>query len=200
MFLGSTFAGEQNLVPNGDFSAKDPLKGWRIDFPYQSQYVDNVKYMKVVNKLGRNCLEMDLPPGVAGNQGGKVETALIPCVPGATYRAEVDVLQWDFLAKLHAEAYTTDPRENGQQGTSIFVIPAKDGETSKVMGFRAQFPDIKGSKEWQKATREFTLPMTFKVAGVECKPEFIVIKAVAWAGSMAAGKSYFANFRLYRVK
>ena len=49
-------------------------------------------------------------------------------------------------------------------------------------------------------SREFTLPAKCDVAGKECPPEFIVLKAVSYAATMNAGKSYFTNFRLVKVK
>ncbi|MEI6083414.1 MAG: hypothetical protein WCS70_03845 [Verrucomicrobiota bacterium] len=200
LLLGAAHA-QQNLVPNGDFTGPDPLKSWRIDFPYQSRYVKNAGYMKVVSQAGRKCIELNLPPGVAGNEGGKVETAFIPAVPGATYRASIDCLTWDFGAKLHAEAYTTDPRPDGKQNTSLFVIPGTNGAPGKVMCYRAQFPDPPGhGRQWSTITREFTLPASIKVAGKDCPPEFIVLKVVAYAGTMEAGKSYFTNFRLDKIK
>jgi hypothetical protein len=193
--------GESNLIPNGDFTGPDPLQGWRIDFPYQSRYVKNVTYLKAVTQLGRKCIELALPAGVAGNEGGKVETALIPAVPGAAYRAEIDCLTWDFGARIHAEAYTTDPRPGGKQDTSLFVIPGTNDAPGLVMCYRAQFPEPPGrGKQWSTIKREFTLPPTVKVAGTDCPPEFIVLKVVAYAATMESGKSYFTNFRLYRVK
>src|SRR5262249_49116801 len=154
----TALAADQNLIPNSDFSAADPLKGWRYDFPYQSQYVKNHDFIKPATQLGRKCVEMDLPPGVAGNQGGKIETALVPAVPGATYRVEIDCLTWDFGARLFAEAYVTDPRPEGKQGQSIFVIPGSNGEPNKVMCQRFQLPEAPASgKRWSTVTREFTV-------------------------------------------
>ena len=199
--LAGRAGAQQNLIPNGDFSAKDPLKDWRIDFPHQSQYEKNASYIKPATQLGRPCVEVALPPGLAGNQGGKVESALVPAVPGATYKVAVDCLTWSFSAKVHAEAYVTDPRPNGRQGTSIFVIPATNGIPARVMAWRAQVSDPPaGGKKWATVSREFTLPATVTVAGKECKPEFLVLKAVVYAATMDAGQSYFTNFRLYRVK
>lgn len=201
LLLVGTAHAQQNLIPNCDFSGPDPLKGWRIDFPHQSRYVKNASYIKPVTQNGRKCVEVSLPPGVAGTEGGKVETALIPCVAGGTYRAEIDTMTWDFGAKLHAEAYTTDPRPGGQQDTSLFIIPGTNGAPCKVMVARWQFPAAPGhSKKWSTTTREFTVPKTWKVAGKDCVPEWIVLKAVFYAGTMEAGKSYVTNFKLYKIK
>ena len=190
-----------NLIPNGDFSAKIPLQGWRIDFPYQSQYEQNATYCRVTTQLGRKCIEISTPPAVIANQGAKVETALVPAVGGATYRAEVDCLGWDYCIKVYAEAYVTDPRVDGKQGQSIFVIPGANGVPNKVMCWRGQFTDPpRAGKTWTTATREFTLPVTMKVAGKECKPEWLTLKVIVWAPSAITGKSFFANFRLDRTK
>jgi len=195
--VGAAFA-QQNLIPNSDFSAKEPLQGWRIDFPYQGQYVHNAEYCRVTTQLSRKCLEISTPPDVIANQGAKVETLLVPAVGGASYRAEVDCLGWDYCVKVFAEAYVTDPRPDGKQGQSIFVIP---GTPNKVMCWRGQFTDPPSAgKKWTTATREFTLPASMKVAGKECKPEWLTIKVVVWAASAITGKSYFTNFRLYRTK
>ena len=201
--LGVTGAvlAEQNLIPNGDFSATDPLKGWRIDFPHQGQYVENVKYCQVTTQLGRKCIEISCPPAVIANQGAKVETILVPVTGGASYRAEVDCLGWDYSVKVFAEAFVTDPRPDGKQGQSIFVIPGSNGVPAKVQCWRAQFTDPPtAGKKWLTATREFTLPPTVKVGGKECKPEWLSLKVVVWATTAITGKSYFTNFRLYRTK
>ena len=192
---------QQNLIPNGDFSATDPLKGWRTDFPYQGQYVENAQYCRITTQLGRKCIEISCPPAVIAAQGAKVETVLVPAVGGATYRAEVDCLGWDYCVKVFAEAYVTDPRPDGKQGQSIFVIPGTNGMPCKVMCWRAQFTDPPSAgKKWFTATREFTLPTTMKVATKECKPEWLTVKVVVWAASAITGKSFFTNFRLYRTK
>ena len=200
LIVGTALA-QQSLIPNGDFSATEPLQGWRIDFPYQGQYVENAHYCRVTTQLGRKCIEISPPPAIIANQGAKVETVLVPAVGGATYRAEVDCLGWDFNVKVFAEAYVTDPRPEGKQGQSIFVIPGTNGAPCKVQCYRAQFTDPPGAgKTWMTATREFTLPATMKVAGKECKPEWVTLKVIVWAASAITGKSYFTNFRLYRVK
>ena len=196
--LAGAAPAQQNLISNCDFSAAIPLQGWRIDFPYQGQYVHNAEYCRVTTQLGRKCLEISTPPDVIANQGAKVETLLAPAVGGASYRAEVDCLGWDYCVKVFAEAYVTDPRSDGKQGQSIFVIP---GSPNKVMCWRGQFTDPPSAgKKWTTATREFTLPAMMKVAGKECKPEWLTIKVVVWAASPITGKSYFTNFRLYRTK
>ena len=195
--------GQQNLIPNCDFSAKEALQSWRIDFPYQSQYVENAQYCRVTTQLGRNCLEISTPPIVIANQGGKMETALIPAVGGASYHAEVDCLGWDYNVKVFVEAYTTDPRPDGYQGHSLFVIPGTNGAPCKVMCWRGQFTDLPHSgalKTWSTATRDFTLPATMKVAGKDCKPEWLTLKVVVWAASAITGKSYFTNFRLFQTQ
>jgi len=97
--------------------------------------------------------------------------------------------------------YTTDPRPAGTQGQSIFVIPGTNGTPCKVMCYRAQFTDPPAAgKKWTTATREFTVPAVVKVAGKECKPEWVTLKVVVWAASAITGKSYFTNFHLYRSK
>ena len=192
---------QPSLIPNGDFSAPEPLKGWRIDFPYQSQYSNNVTYCRITTQLGRKCIEISCPPDIIANQGAKVETGLVPVTGGASYRAEVDCLGWDYCVKVFAEAYVTDPRPEGKQGQSIFVIPGSNGAPCKVQCYRAQFTDPPpAGKKWFTATREFTLPATMKVAGKECKPEWVTLKVVVWAASAITGKSYFTNFRLYRTQ
>ena len=130
-----------------------------------------------------------------------METVLVPAVGGASYRAEVDCLGWDYCVKVFAEAYVTDPRSDGKQGQSIFVIPGTNGVPNKVMCWRGQFIDPPSAgKKWTTATREFTLPALMKVAGKECKPEWLTLKVVVWAASAIQGKSFFTNFRLYRTQ
>jgi len=208
-FGSATSAPGGNLVPNGNFSDKTPLKFFRYDFPYQDFYVDNVKYVKQVNQGGKNCAELSLPAGIAGNQGGKIETALIPAEPGATYRAEVSCMTCDFSAKIHAEAYAEDPRPDAQRTaeeskgvkTTILRIPPMDGHKALVMIYRSQFIDPPGnSKKWDVVKREFTIPMDYRVAGEDVKPAFITIKATVYGATMNAGKSYFTDFKLVKIK
>ena len=69
-----------------------------------------------------------------------------------------------------------------------------------MMCYRAQVPSPPGnSKSWTSASRDFTVPQTVVIAGKEQKPEFISVKVVNYGATMAAAKSYFANFRLFRV-
>jgi len=200
-WLAGVAAGGENLLPNGTFGGKDPMAGWLTSFPDEAWYRDNGKYVKIAPVQapgGRRAVLMDLAAGIAGNQGGKIESVPVPVVPGAHYKIEVDCMTWDFGAKLHAEAWTADPHP--EQKRTIFRRAPADGRPALMMCYRAQLPDPPGNaKEWSTTGREFTVPLTVKVAGQEQKPQFITVKAVVYAGTMSAGKSYFANFRLTRV-
>jgi len=190
--------GEKNLLPNGNFEGKEPLKGWLTAFPDEAFYKDNAPYVKMAEAGGRRAVMLDLPPGIAGNQGGKIESVPVSVEPGATYRIEVDCMTWDFSAKLHAEAWTTDP--NPGQKRTIFRRAPAGGRPALIQCYRAQIPSPPGnSKVWSTAQREFTVPKTVVVAGKEQAPEYISVKAVSYGATMNAGKSYFANFRLYRL-
>ena len=118
---------QQNLVPNPGFTDPTALKGWRYDFPYQDWYKKNAGYIRETTMGGKKCVEISLPPGIAGNEGGKIETALIPAEPGATYYAEVECLLPEFSAMLHAEAYAVDPRDDALR---------KEAEATKASGKR----------------------------------------------------------------
>ena len=197
--LSLTASAQTNLVPNGDFSAADPLAGWRIDFPYAQPYIKNKNYLSVTTQNARKCVLINLPPRVAGNEGGKIESAFIKAEPGATYRVEIDCLTWDFKAKTFVEAWIIDPKPIPQPDK--FRVPAMDGHPPLLTVYRAQIPDPKGdSKTWQTVSREFTLPKTTKVAGKDVPPEYLTLKAFSYKGTQEAGKSYFANFRLYKIK
>ena len=190
---------QTNLVPNGDFSAVPPLAHWRIDFPYAQPYIKNKSYISATSQNGRKCVQIDLPPGVAGNEGGKVESAFIKAEPGATYRVEIDCLTWDFNAKTFVEAWMTDPAPIPQPDK--FRIPATADQPPRLTVYRAQIPDPKGqSKNWQTVSREFTLPKTTRVGGKDLAPEWLSLKAYTYAATPNGGKSYFANFRLYKIK
>ena len=191
---------QTNLIPNPKFSdAKNPLRGWRTAFPYEPWYVDNAGYVKPATEQGKTCALVDLPPGIAGNQGGKIESAFVKAEPGATYRVEVDCMTWDFGAKLHAEAWTHDPKPVDKPDK--FRVPASDGQPALVMCYRAQIPDPPpGAKTWSTTGREFTLPQTVVVAGEEQKPEFLTVKAVVYAATPKGGRSFFTNFRLVKLK
>lgn len=203
-----TALAQQNLIPNWNFADPVPLKGWRVDFPYQDWYAKNVTYVKQTTMTGKKCAVLELPPGIAGNEGGKIETALVPAIPGATYRAEVEALLPDFSAKVHAEAYAIDPRTEvvrkdvESKGTKITImrIPEMDGHPPLVMIYRAQFPDPAKGSAWAKVQKEFTIPRTWKIGAQNVPPAFLTIKAFTYEATMGAGKAYFTNFKLVKIK
>ena len=200
VFGGSAFA-QQNLVPNGDFSAANPLETWRIDFPYAQPYRKNKDYVKAVPAPQRagKCVLIDLPPKVAGNEGGKIESAFLPAEPGATYHVEIDCLTWDFSAKTFVEAWIDDPAPIPQ--ADKFRVPPGNGHPALLTVYRAQVPDPKSkSKTWETVSRDFTLPKTVRVGGKDIAPQYLTLKAYTYQGTWDAGKSYFANFRLYKIK
>jgi len=203
LFLTASLAsgGGKNLLPNGGFEGKEPLHGWLTVFPDEEFYKDNGPYVKLApagEVGGRKAVVLDLPPGIAGNQGGKIESVPVPVEPGATYHVEVDCMTWELSAKIHAEAWTSDPHP--EQKRTIFRRAPADGRPALMMCYRAQVPSPPGnSKVWTPAGRDFTVPKTVVVAGKEQKPEFISVKAVNYGATMGAGKSYFANFRLFRL-
>jgi hypothetical protein len=137
-----------------------------------------------------------------------METALIPAVPGATYHAEVEALLPDFSAKIHAECYAVDPRDEDERketeskGTKISImrIPEGDGHPPLVMIYRKQFPDPPKGKSWARVSTDFTLPMEWDIAGEPAKPAFLVIKAFTYEGTQNAGRAYFTNFKLFKTK
>jgi len=194
-------AGGGNLLPNGSFEGNDPLRGWLTVFPDEAFYKDNGPYVKMApsgEAGGRRAVMLDLPAGIAGNQGGKLESVPVPVVPGATYHVEVECMTWDLSAKVHAEAWSSDPHP--EQKRSIFRRAPADGRPALMMCFRAQVPSPPGnSKIWTTASRDFIVPKSVVVAGKDQAPEFISVKVVNYGATMGPGKSYFANFRLVRV-
>ncbi|KAB2642275.1 MAG: hypothetical protein DVB26_03200 [Verrucomicrobia bacterium] len=193
--------GEKNLLPNGGFEGKDALHGWLTVFPNEEFYQANGPYVKLAppgEVGGRRAVLLDLPPGIAGNQGGKLESVPVPVEPGATYHIEVDCMTWDLSAKIHAEAWSSDPHP--EQKRTIFRRVAADGRPALMMCYRAQVPSPPGnSKVWSRAGRDFTVPKTVVVAGKDQQPEFISVKVVNYGATIGPGKSYFANFRLFRL-
>lgn len=191
----------KNLLPNGGFEGKDPLQGWLTAFPDEAFYKGNAPYVKMAppgEVGGRKAVMLDLPAGIAGNQGGKIESVPVAVEAGATYHIEVDCMTWDFSAKIHAEAWSTDPRPD--QKRTIFRKAPADGRPALIMCFRAQVPSPPGnSKIWTTAGRDFTVPKTVVVSGKDQKPEYLSVKVLSYGATMAAGKSYFANFRLLRL-
>lgn len=200
--LAVAAAAGDNLLPNGSFEGKNPLEGWLTSFPDEAWYRDNGKYVKVAPVQapgGRRAVVFELAPGIAGNQGGKIESVPVPVVAGGRYKVEVDCMTWDFGAKIHAEVWAVDPRPD--QKRTIFRRAPSAGRPALIMCYRAQVPDPPGGgKEWSTTGREFTVPATVKVSGQQQVPQFVSVKAVVYAATMSAGKSYFANFRLTRVE
>ena len=198
----SASGGDKNLLPNGGFEGKDALHGWLTVFPDEEFYKDNGPYVKLAppgEAGGRRAVLLELPPGIAGNQGGKLESVPVPVEPGASYHVEVDCMTWDLSAKIHAEAWSSDPHP--EQKRTIFRRAPAGGRPALMMCYRAQVPSPPGnSKIWSSAGRDFTVPKTVVVAGKEQQPEFISVKVVNYGATMGAGKSYFANFRLFRLE
>ena len=197
-----------NLIPNWNFSDPVPLKFYRYDFPYQEAYVKNKGYISQVEFEGKKCAKIDLPPGVAGNEGGKIETALVPAVGGATYRVEVSALLTKFFAKPVGYVYAEDPRDEITRKdteakgpiVSLERIPEGDGRKPLIAIFHAQLPDPQGGGKWNKVEREFTVPPDGIIAGKPVKPVLMLIKARTGGATMEAGASYFTDFKLIKVK
>jgi hypothetical protein len=193
-----------NLIPNWEFSDRtNPLATWRIDFPYQGKYVKNASYVKISDTVRDGdapAVELDLPKGVAENEGGKIETALIKIEAGATYRASVDVMTYDLAAKFFVELYALDPTPPG--APSLDRIPAREGMPALVKCYRADFDDPKvRSKSWVTMKRDFTVPAMVMIAGKPEQPTYAEIKAWGlseWVGG--SGKVYFSKFVLTKIK
>jgi len=199
---------QTNLIPNPSFSDPAPLKSYRVDFQYQDWYKKNVTYLSQGEIGGKKCAVISLPPGIAGNEGGKIETALVPAEPGATYRVEVSAYLPDFSAKIHCECYAVDPRtdlvraDEESKGVRVTIarMPAMNGLPALVQIYRAQLPDPAKGNKWSKVEREFTLPMDWKAAGKTVKPAYLTIKAYTYEATMGAGKAYFTDFKLFKIK
>jgi hypothetical protein len=203
-FPAPAAAETNNLIPNWEFGDRtNPLATWRIDFPYQGSYVKNASYVKLSDTVRDGdtpAVELDLPKGVAENEGGKVETALVKIEPGATYHASVDVMTFDLAAKFYVEVYALDPTAPG--APSLDRIPARDGLPALVKCYRAGFDDPKPkSKSWVTAKRDFTVPAMAMIAGKPEPPMYAAIKAwglAEWVGG--SGKVYFSKFVLTKIR
>lgn len=201
-------AAEPNLIPNWNFADPTPLKSFRYHYPGQEQYVTNGKFVSQKVMLGKKCAELDLPAGVAETQGAKIETALVPIEPGATYHVEVNCLRWDYTAKIFVNVYAADPRSEELQkemdgkGRRITIarIPAGDGHPALDNIYNAPLPDLKGdAKQWVKVERDFVAPAEWTIYKTKVKPSLASIKVVV-IGGHAAGKSYYTDFKLVKIK
>ena len=156
-------------IPNGDVS--DPtLKGFRFryDSPpnQQEQYVGNHKWVKSGVVQGRKCVMIQAPASVLAIQTAKVESALVPVEPGATYRYDVDYCVDKTQTKMWAETFVVDPRpdrvreeeESKGKKVSIMRFSPENGMPAIIMVHRAQAPDLPGVASWGTATKEFTIP------------------------------------------
>ena len=207
-FGDSAQAKTGNLIPNWNFSDPVPLKFYRYDFPYQEAYTKNKDYVSQVEFEGKKCAKIDLPPGVGGNEGGKIETALVPAIPGATYKVEVSALLTKFFAKPVVYVYAEDPRDEitrkdtEAKGPTVSLerIPEGDGHKPLIAIFHAQLPDPQGGGKWNKVEREFVVPPAGIIAGKPVKPVLMLIKARTGGATMEAGTSYFTDFKLTKVK
>jgi hypothetical protein len=204
----SSACAQQNLIPNWNFASVAPLKSWRVDFPSQDGFKHNVTCVKQARMEGKRCAAIELPSGLAEHERAKLETALVPAVPGATYRVEAEALLPDFGAKIQAEAYAADPRDEGTRkdgdgkGAKVVGsrIPEGDGHPALVMVYRVPLPELERGGRWDKVEREFTLPVSGMVAGRPAKPLFLIVKALTGEVPQSAGRGYFTDFKLFKVK
>ncbi len=203
-FPAAAIAETHNLVPNWDFSDRlNPLNGWRIDFPYSEVYRANASYMKISDSVRDGdtpALVADLPPGIADNQGARVESGFIKIVPGASYHSSVDVMTYDLAAKIYVEVYALDPSEPGPP--SIDRVPAMNGMPALVKCYRAVFPNPPDqSKAWFTDKSDFTVPTQAIILGKPAPPVYATVKAVIlsnWVGGK--GKIYLSKFVLTKTK
>lgn len=203
--LLATSARAQNLVPNWNFGNPTPLKSWRVDFPTQETFRKNAGCVKQATVEGMRCAVLEVPAGTAS---AKIETALVPAVPGATYRVEAEVLLSDSPATIRAEAYGVDPRDEAGRSaveskpgrSAPATIAEGDGHPPLVLTFQAPLPEPAKEAKWAKVEREFTLPATSDVAGRPVKPIFLLVRAAARGSPLKTGKACFTNFKLIKVK
>lgn len=196
----------QNLVPNPDFNAPgNPLKEWRIDFPYEQPYAKNAGYVKVspdAKQGSANVVEITLPKAVAENEGGKIESAFIKAQPGATYRASVDCLTGDFSAMVYVDAYA--PVEHPPAQPVKGLVPAHDGLPALIQIYRKQFPVPPAtSKTWTTEKAEFKLPEKWVVEGKPVPPAYVAFRVFVFSATTATvpnGKAYFTHFQLSASK
>ncbi len=194
-----------NLIPNWNFSDRtNPLKTFRLDFPYQGAYVKNAGYFKIsptVRDGDAPAVEADLPKGVAENEGGKIESALVKIEPGASYHVSVDVMTNELAAKVFVEVYALDPTSS-PIGASIDRIPAGDGLPALVKCYRAGTDDPpKKVKSWVTVKRDFTVPTQAIILGKPAPPVYAAVKAWGMATEVGGhGAIYFSKFVLTKTK
>ena len=194
LVLSSALAADgPNLLPNGSFEGKDPLHGWLTVFPDEAFHKDNGQHVKMTpsGEGGRRrAVMLDLPAaGIAGNQGGKLESVPVPVEAGATYHEEVECMTWDLSVKMHAEAWSHDPHP--EQKRTIFRRAPVDCRPALMMYFRAQVPSPPGnSKVWTTANRDFTVPKYVVVADQNQTPEFISVKGVNYGATYSFNRFY----------
>jgi hypothetical protein len=210
--LASPSRAGENLLVNGDFTAPNPLEGWRTTIPGNEWYAKNQDYVRVVQDPveGKPAVLIDAPAGIAGMQGVKIESALYPFATGAVYRASAEFMTWDLEAKFFVEVWFRDPMPDVQAKSNV-RIPAGDGHPALLMCYRKQVqPTPPGrSRKWTRV-EDVTKPqgattVTLKLPGAEeateqpRTPEWISVKAYFYQGTMGATKGYVRNFRLEKV-
>jgi hypothetical protein len=148
------------------------LKGFRFRYDAlpnrQEQYVENHKWISHQALDGRKCVAIRAPKSVLEIQTAKVETAVVPVEPGATYKYMVDVYLDQTSCKMWAETFAVDPRpdavreEEEAKGkrTSLFRFRPENGLPAMMMIHRSA--DSGGPSEpktWGTWEKEATLPM-----------------------------------------
>ncbi len=158
-------------VPNGDCSDSS-LRGFRYRYDaqvpnMQEQYVENHKWVSHQVIEGRKCVAIRAPKSVLEIQTAKVETALVPIEPGATYKYMVDVYLDQVGCKMWAETFAVDPRpdavreEEEAKGKriSLFRFRPENGYPALFMVHRsADSGGPNDPKTWGTWEKEATLP------------------------------------------
>lgn len=212
---GSGFGAAVNLMPNGDFSDKtDPLKGWRIAFPYHKQYLGNEKRCSVVTEGGRKCLRLD-GTGKEGGTGVKAESPLTKTEPGAVYDVSLDMVVKGGFSKVFVQAWVAVP---GKELKGVYevrpaddqypqMVPCQKHQISQGATHNGTDPMLKAiGKEkkqqpapvgWQTLKTQLVVQTSEKtlIFGKPAKPEYMNVKVDAFAKEVL-----ITNLQVVRVK
>ena len=196
---------QSNLIPNPDFNdVTNPLKEWRIEFPYQETYIKNPGYISISKdkKSGSaNVVEITEPKAVAENEGAKIESAFVKAQPGATYHASIDCMTNDLSAKCYIQVWAIDPSESTQ--ADLYRVPARNGMPALVMVGRSEFEPPGTSKVWTTIKKDYKVPEKVIVRGQMTQPAYVSMQVFAYSATTAtvpSAKADFTRFSLTATK
>lgn len=172
-------AGEQNLLPNGDFGKG--LARWKVTFPEanETKYSRNHDWITVVDSPGGGgkAVRFVLSEGVAASEGVKAVTEMVEIDPAGAYEFGADVFTRGPTLKMFIEGYVKEPKQQ---------VAGNDMYPGFVRVYRASIHVRTGPEAWSTQRRVFDLSKAPKAN----RPTHVLVKIYAY---WPKGEAFYRN-------